>query len=103
MAIGNMVVQKILCWERFRTILACVSKQSRKVNILNMLSKVGFVSTDFSTNGAFECLLSSFQVTADYIIVKLLVSATFVSISIYQGALVTTISAVCSVVLIAFL
>ena len=76
MAIGNMVVQKILCWERFRTILACVSKQSRKVNILNMLSKVGFVSTDFSTNGAFECLLSSFQVTADYIIVKLLVSAT---------------------------
>jgi len=38
-----------------------------------MLSQVGFVSTDFSTNGAFECLLPGFQV-ADYIIVKLLVA-----------------------------
>ena len=72
MAICNMVVQQILCWESFRTILACVSEQSRKVHILNMLPQVGFVSTDFSTNGAFECLLPSFQV-ADYIIVKLLV------------------------------
>ena len=42
------------------------------MHALNMLSQVGFVSTDFSTNGAFECLLPSFQV-ADYIIVKLLV------------------------------
>ena len=73
---GNMMVQQIFCWECFCTILAYVGKQSRKVNILNMLSKVGFVSTNFSTNGAYEYLLPSFQVTADYIMVKLLVSAT---------------------------
>ena len=43
------------------------------MHALNMLSQVGFVSTDFSTNGAFECLLPGFQV-ADYVIIKLLVS-----------------------------
>ena len=47
-----------------------------------MLPQVGFVSTDFSTNGAFECLLPSFQV-ADYIIVKLLVTCTEFSYCIF--------------------
>ena len=73
MAICYMVVQQILCWESFQTILACVSEQSRKVNIFDMLPQVGFVSTDFPTNCAFECLLPSFQV-ADNVSVKLLVA-----------------------------
>ena len=54
-------------------IFAVVGERARKVNILNVLPQIGLVGTDFSTKGAFECLLSIFQV-ADNIIVKSLVA-----------------------------
>jgi len=73
MAICNMMVQQVLGRECLWTILARVDEQSRKVNILNVLPQIGLVGTDFSTEGAFECLLSIFQV-ADNIIVKSLVA-----------------------------
>ena len=78
MAICNMVVQQVLGRECLWTILARVDEQSRKVNIFNVLPQIGLVGTDFSTEGAFECLLSIFQV-ADNIIVKSLVATSGVN------------------------
>ena len=68
-----MHVQEVSGCKYFTAIFALVGESARKVDVLNMLSQVGFMITDFPTNYALECLWPCFWM-ADYVIVKLLVS-----------------------------
>ena len=52
MAICNMVVQQVLSRECMWTILASVDEQSRKVNILNVVLRVGPLPINHSAQGA---------------------------------------------------